>query len=166
MSVDTTSISVATSSSGVNVEFPEEWKPIIEHDMESQRRVNQTGESNTTYSDAYMSGMPAKKRKIIAPNDFNKESLFKTVLNRTLKQVQLKPNASEKELAETGLRQTELISEFDAEVDSALNERLRGDVELTAILKSDKKESDETEEKLDDVVYNKNRFALSKKRLN
>jgi hypothetical protein len=151
--------------------MPSEWTPLIEHDIETQRvnsHAQQSADNNTRpsqlFSDAYFSGMPAKKRKLFGPNELHNDSLFKTVLGRTLKQVQLKTSVAESEIAEAGLSNTELTSEFDAELDAALSERVRNDPEFTSTLNMNT--SDDGDAKLDDVVYNRNRFALSRKRLN
>jgi hypothetical protein len=106
--------------------------------------------------------MPAKKRKILVSNDMSAESMLKTVLGRTLRQVQVKPGVKESEVMAAAVdasRSSELIAEFDTELDLVLNERVRSDPELV-------NNDAETKEQIDDIVYNKDRFSLSKKRLN
>jgi hypothetical protein len=127
--------------------------------MEAQRSLSQnpTTDRPSQFSDAYFSGMPAKKRKLFGPNELNNENIFKTVLNRTLKQVQLKPNVRESEVSEVALSRSELTTEFDSELDRALTERVRTDPEFNPTL--------DMNSQSDDCVYNRNRFALSKKRV-
>lgn len=42
---------------------PQEWVPIIQQDIQSQRKVK----PQPPLSDAYLSGMPAKRRKVGLP---------------------------------------------------------------------------------------------------
>lgn len=43
--------------------LPQEWVPIIQQDIQSQRKVK----PQPPLSDAYLSGMPAKRRKVGLP---------------------------------------------------------------------------------------------------
>ncbi len=44
----------------------QEWVPIIRHDMLTQRKMK----AQPPLSDAYLHGMPAKRRKVCAPSTF------------------------------------------------------------------------------------------------
>lgn len=142
-----------------------EWLPIIEHDIEVQRH-GEVRERN--FSDAYCSGMPAKKRKILSSkNDLLKENLFKKVLERTLENIQLKSDVIEDELIEETLKKSELIDSFDQEFDSAITERLRNDTDFLNVIKNEeaKDKDSESSSSEDSVLYNKGRFAHSRRRL-
>ena len=53
-------VAIATFSSSF---APQEWVPIIQQDIQSQRKVK----PQPPLSDAYLSGMPAKRRKVGLP---------------------------------------------------------------------------------------------------
>lgn len=147
-------------------EFPSDWTAVIEHDQRVQQSSSSTTDSGS-FSDAYMSGMPAKKRKILSGpgGELSSRTLFKTVLSRTLKQVKLRASVREEDVIETSGNQLELIREFDQEIDTAFTERLRTDTDFLNAIKDSKDDTDKSFI-YDDVVYNTNRFQLSRKRLN
>lgn len=138
-----------------------EWLPIVEDDVQKQGEVRERN-----FSDAYCSGMPAKKRKILSSkNDLVKENLFKKVLERTLENIQLKSEGIGEELIEETLKKSELIDSFDQEFDSAITERLRSDADFLNIVSSEEKMENDDDVNEDSVVYNKGRFSHSRKRL-
>ena len=102
--------------------------------------------------------MPAKRRKVLVPKsvDLLNETLFKKVLRRTMDQVELKPNVNQNELIDTSLSNTQLISSFDCELNTAITERLKNDKDFQAIIKDDDPNVDGANE----------RFKHSRKRLN
>lgn len=137
-----------------------QWLPVIEHDSQKQVENKDRG-----FSDAYCSGMPAKKRRILSSkNDLLKENLFKRVLQRTLENIQLKSDVLEEDMIEQTLKKSQLIDYFDEEFDSAITERLKNDSDLVEIVKCEDATSDnQTSEAT--LIYNKPRFANSRKRL-
>lgn len=178
----------ATTSGGVRSgsELPSEWMPIIERDLEKQRKKSQEesaaasasssgggGGQKTSFSDAYISGMPAKKRKILTSSNATanssdenmKRQMLKTVLERTMEQVELKPNANRDELIKSSLDDAELVDSFDNEFDSALTDRLRSDQDFLSIIKT-QQSPDEQQSTSDNGVYNKNRFACIRRQHN
>lgn len=116
--------------------FPDEWIPVIERDMEKME--NGSLNSSISYSDAYVNGMPAKKRKVIlSRSDLVTKSLFKRVLGRTLDQIQLKANVNEEQVIHDGLNQSKLVDEFDGEFDLVVTERLKQDKDYNRIKQDD-----------------------------
>ena len=164
--------STSASASWENV-FPAAWIPVIERDMQKIAE-NRTGPATNTYSDAYINGMPAKKRKLLfSKNDLLTKNLFKRVLSRTLEKIQVKSatsttNLSGEQIVDASLTQSRLIDSFDSEFDSAITERLRHDVDFREITKkAETKEKAENAEKNEDSpFYSEERFQNSRKRLN
>lgn len=111
--------------------------------------------------------MPAKKRKILSSkSDLLTENIFKRVLSRTLEQIQLKSNANEQNLVEESLNQSQLLESFNSELDSAITERLRNDSDFVTILNQQSSlKTEENEDSVEDLIYNKDRFAHSRRRL-
>ena len=159
-----------SSSSSWQNSFPPQWLPIIESDVEKMSNTNQS--TFTTYSDAYVNGMPSKRRKLLfSKNDLLTKNLFKRVLSRTLQKIQLKDTASnigEEQILNQSLTQSRLIDSFDTEFDMAITDRLRHDAEFNEITqKSKSKEKDSNGDDNDEMtMYNKDRFQNSKKRFN
>lgn len=125
--------------------------------------------------------MPAKKRKILTTTPSKSENMtqtmFKKVLARTMEQIELKQNIPDDELVKASLEHSELIDSFDSEFDAALTERLRSDANFLSILNSQqssagadkgRKEDEDAEleakTNVDNLIYNKDRFAFSRKR--
>ena len=137
-----------------------EWLPVLEHD--NQKQVENR---DRNFSDAYCSGMPAKKRRILSSkNDLLKENLFKRVLQRTLENNQLKSDAQGEDMIEQTLKKSQLIDYFDEEFDLAITERLRNDSDLMEIVKCEDDASD-NQTTDDTLIYNKPRYSNSRKRL-
>jgi hypothetical protein len=155
-SSSTTAQSNKQTSNWKNI-LPSEWETIIQQDIQTQQNQSDI----RPFSDAYCSGLPAKRRRIISSkNDLLNVNLFKKVLNRTLEKVQLKPNMSQEQLIEESVDQSQLLDSFSVEFDSVINDRLRNDADFNTIIKSqnDKhKNSNNNKEE--------ERFLHSKKRL-
>ncbi|XP_066144922.1 large proline-rich protein bag6-B isoform X1 [Euwallacea fornicatus] len=60
---------------------PEEWVPIITRDVQRQRRQN----SQPSFSDSYLSGVPSKRRKVI--NNAKPQGSLPQVISETVRQV-------------------------------------------------------------------------------
>ena len=159
-----------SSSSSWQNSFPPQWLPIIESDVKKMSNTNPS--TITTYSDAYVNGMPSKRRKLLfSKNDLLTKNLFKRVLSRTLQKIQLKDtasNISEEQILNQSLTQSRLIDSFDTEFDMAVTDRLRHDAEFNEITQKPKsKEKDSDGDENDEMtMYNKDRFQNSKKRFN
>lgn len=150
----------SSSASGPGAEpwsqvFPSEWCSTIERDIETQK--NQPSPV-ASFSDAYNSGLPAKRRKVLVHKsvDLLNETLFKKVLRRTMDQMELKPNVNQADLVDTSISNSQLISSFDSELNTAITERLKNDKDFQAIIKDDDPNADRANE----------RFKHSRKRLN
>jgi hypothetical protein len=176
-------IASSSSSSWRNV-FPDQWLPIIERDVQkinnsADQQQQQQPRAVTTYSDAYINGMPAKRRKLLfTSNDLLTKNLFKRVLSRTLEKVQLKSssaaNVKVEHIIDSALSQSRLIETFDADFDAAITDRLKLDADFIEIMQEktkddvDKANNDKEDDDNDpDASFsNQERFQNIKKRLN
>ena len=145
--------------------MPNQWLPVVESDMQKFSSIRPT----STYSDAYVNGMPAKRRKLLfSKSDLLTKNLLKRVLSRTLEKMQPKAsNDTQEQLVSEGLSQSRLVDSFDVEFDAAITQRLRHDSEFAEITQKKSKtqeEDNDDEESLS--LYNEDRFQNSKKRLN
>lgn len=61
LSEDSELPSIVLGSASWHGQVPDNWVPIITRDVQRQRRQN----SQPPFSDAYLSGMPTKRRKIV-----------------------------------------------------------------------------------------------------
>ena len=133
---------------------PSDWVPIIEKDLVTQKNQQST---IRPFSDAYCSGMPAKRRRILSSkNEFLSVNSFKKVLGRTLEKVQLKPNVSHEQLIEDSIDHSQLIDSFNTEFDAVITDRLRNDPDFNAIIKKESKEQNDQQERFS---YSKKRFS-------
>ena len=142
--------------------IPSEWVAAIENDLESQK-IQTSSQVVRSFSDAYCSGMPAKRRKILSSrNDLMSKNLFKKVLDRTLNQIKLKPNVSNEEFVEESVRQSTLIDSFSGDFDDCVTERLRNDPDFSSIIRA----TPTTGPKVDSDQEQEQRFKSIRKRFN
>lgn len=139
-----------------------------------EKQTKEATSKTTMFSDAYLSGMPAKKRKLIvsanplanavATTKSQEDSstplssstaaaaaepsriMLSRVLARTLDKVEMKPAASREELDKASAAQSELVSAFSQEFDAAINERLKTDEDFLSIIKSEPSETAPSEQ--------------------
>jgi len=134
--------------------LPKEWMEDINRDIQTQAN----SAPRPPFSDAYCSGMPAKRRKVFTlRSDLQDKQIFKKVLGRTLEKIQLKQNASVDSLVEESLINSQLIDSFSTEFNTSVTERLRNDEDFNEILK--KQEGEDNKD-----LKNKDRFSNSRKR--
>ncbi|XP_064407923.1 large proline-rich protein BAG6 isoform X2 [Latimeria chalumnae] len=96
---------------------PPDWVPIIKQDIQSQRKMKPQG----PLSDAYLSGMPAKRRKSEGPH----LSLSEAV-NRAARVAGVRP-ASSPESLNVELERPELQDTYREQVKSDIQKRIRDD---------------------------------------
>jgi hypothetical protein len=149
-------------------DIPSEWVPMIESDIEYQEKQPATVRP---FSDAYNSGIPSKKRRILlSESELNSQSLFERAMTRTLEKVKPKQNISEEEVLDCGLRQEKLLKSFDTEFDAVLKDRLKNDPDYNSITNSESKITNADSNKNDggaiNSALNKNRFQFAKKKFN
>lgn len=119
---------IAASSNGddwCNV-VPAEWVPIIRQDIQQQRRQN----SQTPFSDTYLSGMPAKRRKmnhgkssnLSEGSEFIPDSLKKAVATAGVE-----PLSSLENLSSEAAHDTTLHSAFEEQICHSVLQRIHLD---------------------------------------
>ncbi|XP_066469337.1 large proline-rich protein BAG6 isoform X2 [Tiliqua scincoides] len=103
---------------------PPEWVPIIREDIQSQRKLKQ----QPPLSDAYLSGMPAKRRKTMQGD--GPQLLLSEAVNKAAKVAGVKPltNAESlnRDLAEPALQES-----YRQQLKSDLQKRLQADPSFT-----------------------------------
>ncbi|XP_062342976.1 large proline-rich protein BAG6 isoform X1 [Osmerus eperlanus] len=104
---------------------PPEWMPIIRHDMLSQRKIK----TQPPFSDAYLHGMPAKRRKT-AQGEGPHLSLSEAV-SRAARVAGVRPVTSPDSL-QGELESPELQEAYTEQVRSDLRERVREDPDYSS----------------------------------
>lgn len=103
---------------------PPEWVPIIREDIQSQRKLKQ----QPPLSDAYLSGMPAKRRKTMQGD--GPQLLLSEAVNKAAKVAGVKPLTSaeslNRDLAEPALQES-----YQRQLKSDLQKRLQADPSFT-----------------------------------
>jgi hypothetical protein len=139
--------------------LPTEWIDTVENDIKNQNSFSH----NIAFSDAYCAGMPAKRRKIYATAEQSlPECLFKSIFNKTIRQVQLKSDPNYEKILESTVPTPGLIKSFDNEFDTIINERLRTDKDFKQIKEDEEAVDDNTDDQVN--KNKKNRFPNLKKR--
>lgn len=148
-----------TSNAAWRTTVPSAWLADIDRDIQVQNSATEQVVRGP-FSDAYCSAMPTKRRKVLlVRSDLEDRSIFKQVLGRTLKKIQLKQGAKVDEIVEASAGNSQLIDSFSTELDVSITERLKADADFAGIVKSQENSEDMT-------VTNKDRFQNAKKRFN
>ncbi|XP_032065206.1 large proline-rich protein BAG6 isoform X2 [Thamnophis elegans] len=103
---------------------PPEWVPIIREDIQSQRKLKQ----QPPLSDAYLSGMPAKRRKTMQGD--GPPLLLSEAVNKAARVVGVKPLTSAESL-NRDLADSALQDGYQQQLKSDLQERLQSDPSFT-----------------------------------
>ncbi|XP_070970439.1 large proline-rich protein BAG6-like isoform X2 [Oncorhynchus clarkii lewisi] len=103
---------------------PEEWVPIIRHDMLSQRKITQP-----SLSDAYHHGMPAKRRK--THQGEGPQLSLSVAVSRAARATGAIPVTSPDSL-QGELEEPELQDAYQEQVRSDIKERVRGDQDFSS----------------------------------
>uniref|UniRef100_A0A8C6VFB1 BCL2-associated athanogene 6 n=1 Tax=Naja naja TaxID=35670 RepID=A0A8C6VFB1_NAJNA len=103
---------------------PPEWVPIIREDIQSQRKLKQ----QPPLSDAYLSGMPAKRRKTMQGD--GPPLLLSEAVNKAARVVGVKPLTSAESL-NRDLADPALQDGYQQQLKSDLQERLQADPNFT-----------------------------------
>ncbi|XP_030750406.1 large proline-rich protein bag6-A isoform X2 [Sitophilus oryzae] len=108
---------------------PEEWVPIITRDVPRQRRQN----SQAPFSDAYLAGMPSKRRKLI--NQPKIEGNFSQVISETVREAVtatgLTSAAPLDTVAEAAGQSVEIQTAFSSLLRSTVHANLRDNEDFT-----------------------------------
>jgi hypothetical protein len=149
-------------------DIPSEWIPMIESDIEYQEKLPATVRP---FSDAYNSGIPSKKRRVLlSESELTSQNVFERAMRRTLDKVKPKQNISEEEVLNSGLRQERLLKSFDTEFETALKDRLKSDPDYNSIINSEENVTNANSNQSDGdslkSTLNKNRFQFAKKKFN
>ncbi|XP_077186931.1 large proline-rich protein BAG6 isoform X2 [Paroedura picta] len=103
---------------------PPEWVPIIREDIQSQRKLKQ----QPPISDAYLSGMPAKRRKTMQGD--GPQLLLSEAVNKAAKGAGVKPLSSPESL-QRDLADPALQEGYRQQLKSDLQKRLQADPSFT-----------------------------------
>lgn len=108
---------------------PREWVPIITRDVQRQRRQA----SQTPFSDAYLGGMPSKRRKIMANNANSMLGPVPNILPETLQQAiaatGVQPLTSLEEIKRDASQDSTLQAAYTDQLKCAVQDRLRNDLD-------------------------------------
>lgn len=132
--------------------LPSDWAPIIQNDIETQAKQPK----QAPFSDAYLCGMPAKRRKILSKLDVRVPSIFETIMQSTLQQIKSKKSTTNDQILERACNDTQLANAFETSFDTACIDRLKHDADFKDII---------THQSNDENNSNENRMQYSKKRL-
>lgn len=103
---------------------PPEWVPIIREDIQSQRKLKQ----QPPLSDAYLSGMPAKRRKTMQGD--GPQLLLSEAVNKAAKVAGVKPLTNAESLSRD-LAEPALQESYRQQLKSDLQKRLQADPSFT-----------------------------------
>uniref|UniRef100_A0A2L2Y658 Large proline-rich protein BAG6 n=1 Tax=Parasteatoda tepidariorum TaxID=114398 RepID=A0A2L2Y658_PARTP len=109
--------------------IPQDWVPIIARDVQRQRRQA----PQAPFSNAYLSGMPSKRRKIMS-NDTpalleHSQSALSDMLLQAISSADVKPRTSMEEVKADVSKDPSLQSSFNEHMKHAIQERLQRDLD-------------------------------------
>ncbi|CAL1291400.1 unnamed protein product [Larinioides sclopetarius] len=108
---------------------PPNWVPIIARDVQRQRRQA----AQTPFSNAYLSGMPSKRRKIMTNGNptllESSKSALSEMLLQAISSANVKPVTNIEELKKDALQNSSLQTSFNKHMKNAIQERLQRDLD-------------------------------------
>ncbi|ELT91208.1 hypothetical protein CAPTEDRAFT_225947 [Capitella teleta] len=105
---------------------PSEWVPVISRDVARQQRDS----AQPPFSDAYLNGMPAKRRKLMSQSESelsNLPAVLPEALKRAATSVGAQSLTSLEDMAKEASSSSELINTFQTEVNNTLANRVAKD---------------------------------------
>ncbi|XP_074654293.1 large proline-rich protein BAG6-like [Tubulanus polymorphus] len=107
--------------------LPEDWVPIISRDIQTQRRQAQ----QQPFSDAYIAGVPAKRRKMMSnsqvPNTGNLSTVIPETIKRAVAATQSTPLTSIESVERDAAENHPLQTAYEQQVMSDITDRLKTD---------------------------------------
>lgn len=156
---------------------PSEWVETIckdvakqQHQQDDQEKLNQQQQQ---HSDAYINGMPSKRRRILATNSADMmqqmqgPALFRKVLARTIEQMKLKLNVRREDVLESNRwSDPGLLGHFQDYFENVIGDRLRQDEDFARLSGSQagKEKKDNKDQGEDDEQDQQKRFKFIRKR--
>lgn len=111
---------------------PAEWVPVIEADVQRQK----TQRPPAPLSDAYLQGLPPKRRRLMTYDQpcgmSNMSSYLPDALKQAAGQAGVEPISSQENLAREAAHEEEIHGLLEAEVQRSLTDRLEGDDDYSA----------------------------------
>jgi len=106
----------------------QEWAPIIREDVKKQRSEEK---QQRPFSDAYITGMPAKRRKLYPKVEMSSSNLLRGVMQRTVEKMAptKKSELSDAQLVDKFETDAQASRAFDQVLDSEIADRLKGDAD-------------------------------------
>ncbi|XP_064650179.1 large proline-rich protein BAG6-like isoform X2 [Lineus longissimus] len=115
-------------------ELPEDWIPVISRDVQTQRRQAPP----VPLSDAYISGMPAKRRKVVqnagavASNEGNAAAVIPQSVKQAVAAAGVEPITNFDEIEQDAAANSTLHSVYEQQVLSDIRERLQNDPDYSS----------------------------------
>ncbi|KAK3087730.1 hypothetical protein FSP39_009769, partial [Pinctada imbricata] len=108
-------------------EVPADWVPVINGDVEKQKN----GTTHSPYSDAYLNGMPPKRRKLMTqdrPSSLtNSSQTIPESIKRAAAAARVEPISSLENLTNEAASNSELRDAYEAQVSDVIGQRLETD---------------------------------------
>ncbi|XP_067134082.1 large proline-rich protein BAG6 isoform X2 [Centruroides vittatus] len=115
---------VTIGSEPWHASVPKEWVPIITRDIRRQRRQA----PQPPFSDAYLNGMPSKRRRMMPNNTIGAiQTILPEAIQRAVRSVNVQPVTSMEELRRDAVQDTSLHSAYREQVKCAIQDRIRND---------------------------------------